>query len=426
MQVALYRICILNTVEVDRFHSPTLRRWNMLKRTHVHNLKMNFTETLKPLWQLTYWIGLLPDWCSSPTRHLCSRIVNRIGVVVAMVTLVTVTVYEMFQLIVKLKTSKSIHSVIYDLVWLFPFLDGTVVLVYFHIQRKRMLTLFKLCDELERDAIIQRHWNASNKSTILVRSWIVGMVCTLTTTSFNLMEPESSNLLTYYPELVQTFTEPVLLMFQFISLIYMNVAVALAAVVPVFVYFRAGCCLNALQAATGDIFTQIECSRTRIKWEDLKITHRIRQIWKIYEEIHRLVNRSNDLLGFLVISVHGLLFVLICCITDAVLLGLNHLSSSDYIILPTLLLLFISLLTSLTLIASQLERSSRQFASHLALKTSQHSSLTDTQTINLLLIQMQSTVLSARPLDLYNINHSLLLQMSSVVVTYTIILLQSA
>jgi 7tm Chemosensory receptor len=138
------------------------------------------------------------------------------------------------------------------------------------------------------------------------------------------------------------------------------------------------------------------------------------------------VNRSNDLLGFLVISVHGLLFVLICSITDAVLLGLNHLSSSDYIILPTMLLLFISLLTSLTLIASQLERSSRQFASHLALMTSQHSSLTDTQTVNLLPHQVQSTVLTARPLDLYKINHSLLLQMSSVVVTYTIILLQSA
>jgi hypothetical protein len=265
MQVALYRICISNTVEVDRFHSCCAIWWKMLKQTYVHSLKMNLTETLKPLWQLTYLIGLLPDWCSSRTRHLCSRILNGIGVFVAMVTLVTVTVYEMFQLIVKLKRSKYIHSIIYDLFWLFPYFDGTAVLVYFHIQRKRILNLFKLCDELECDPIIQRHWNAGKKSAILVRSWMIVLVCTLTTTSFNLMQPESSNLLTYYPELVHIFTEPVLLMFQFISLIYMNVALGLAGVVPVFVYFRAGCCLNALEAATGDIFTQIECSRTHVK-----------------------------------------------------------------------------------------------------------------------------------------------------------------
>ena len=78
-------------------------------------------------------------------------------------------------------------------------------------------------------------------------------------------------------------------------------------------------------------------------------------------------------------------------------------------------------------IASQSERCSRQLASSVAFMiSSHHMSEMERQSALVFLYNIQANTLTARPCDLYDISYSLLLQMFSVVVAYSVIILQSA
>jgi len=96
---------------------------------------------------------------------------------------------------------------------------------------------------------------------------------------------------------------------------------------------------------------------------------------------------------------------------------------------PVFFIFFVSFLTAMILIASESEKSSRKLAVTVSLLISEKGSLlteTERPSAASYLNNIQTNALTARPCELYDINNSLLLQIFGTIVTYTIIILQSA
>ena len=135
-----------------------------------------------------------------------------------------------------------------------------------------------------------------------------------------------------------------------------------------------------MESATKKIFEDLEPPRFRST--EKSSCNQFHELRSLYEQLHQRVNEANNLFGFLVIVVHALLFISICVTADAVLLNLKTLPVTDLILLPTLCTYYVN--------------------------------------------NVQLNTLICRPKDLYEVSYSLLLQIFGTIVTYTVIILQSA
>ena len=148
----------------------------------------------------------------------------------------------------------------------------------------------------------------------------------------------------------------------------------------VFVSYQTASIVEALESATKKIFEDLEPSRFRST--EKSSCNQFHELWSLYEQLRHRVNEANNLFRFLVIVVHALLFISICVTADAVLLNLKTLPVTDLILLPTLCTFYVN--------------------------------------------NVQLNTLICRPKDLYEVSYSLLLQIFGTIVTYTVIILQSA
>ena len=397
------------------------------RRTPVQVLKpkaKSLVEILEPFWKLTYWIGVLPDWCCHPVRSRCSRILNAIANFVCFVILVTVTTYETFQLIVDFMKISSIRHSIYSLFWTLLYITATIFEIVLHMKRQKFQKFFQEWDELERQPLIQRFWNTDNKPTIFIR---VNLTLVMSSVFIIIVliciTPTAPMWMTHRTELVDIFTRPVLVITQAISVLYFAIILNWSVIIPPITSYHMGSVLTALKSATEDTFAAPN------KLQRKAIGEQLDQFWHFYEQLRSRVNETNYLFGFFNLLAYGLLFVCITTLTGSLLLNFKDLSVYEIIISAFLLFMFITFLFMMILTHSQLEQRSRRLAASSALVISQTCHLlTESERIgsHLYIINIQHNVLSARPYDLFTVNYSLLLQMFSVVVTYSVILLQSA
>ena len=254
----------------------------------------------------------------------------------------------------------------------------------------------------------------------MVITFLVNSVL-LATIFFNSNSPL---LLTRHPKLVATFTRPVLLLIQSLSAIYVSTILLVGGGAPTFIAYETGSMLNALSSATKQIFDDLETSETKYS-----LTKQLHDLWHFYEQLRLRTDEANNLFGILVILEHATFFLIICLAVDTFVLNTKTLPLADLIILPVFFFFFVLFLVAMTLIASESEKSSLKLAVTVSLLISKNGSfLTETERLTAAsyLNNIQSNVLTARPCELYDINNSLLLQILGTIVTYTIIILQSA
>ena len=401
-----------------------------LRHTRVEAFKpktKSLVEILELFWKLTYWIGMLPDWCCHPIRSRCSRILNGIVSFVCFVVVVTVTAYETFQLIVDFLKLNSIRHSVFSLFYTWLYITGTIFVIVLHLKRQKFLKFFQEWDELEHQPLIRRFWNTDSKPTIFLRINLIMDISTIfIVIALICINPTAPMWLTHRTELVDIFTRPVLFITQAISLVYLTMILNWSVVVPTITAYHMGSALTALQSATENNFAALDSPN---KFQRNAIGDRLNQFWHLYEQIRSKANETNYLFGLLHFLLYGMLFVCITFQTGTLLLYRKDLPIHEIITLVFLLIALITYLFMLILTQSQLEQCSRQLAASSALVISKTCHLlTESERISckLYIINIQQNVLSARPYDLFSVNYSLLLQLFSVVVTYSVILLQSA
>jgi hypothetical protein len=332
---------------------------------------------------------------------------------------------QMFQLYITIVTGASLGSLFYLVSALLTFITAVTLSIYFTARRKKLAEYFKLWNTLEDQPLIQDHWPGSRTATFLVYSIIVFLLAAITAL---IVYPSTGgsdpSQLHNHLILRLIFNRWLLVLFQSIGVIYAVVNCGAAMLVPSLVYYQAGLAVAALESATRQTFHQLQVYKLG-NWEMKSSFH---QLWHLYEQIRRQVAQANNLFGFPSALMSGALLVLLCLTTSRLLRNVNHLPLSEAIALPIFCLVPVLGITFMTLIASQLEKSSRRLASTAALLLSENiciMSEDERHRAALYLNNIQTNILCARPWDLFDINYSLILSIFSFVVTYTIIILQS-
>ena len=381
-------------------------------------------QVLEPVWKLSFWVGVFPDWCHSPPRKPCSIIFNRIAVFISTLILTVLTSYQTFYLIIDFLEITSIKSIIFSLIGFFPQLTAVVFSFYIQLRRNTILKFFKFWNELECHPVMQNRRNDKKMTTLVIISMVITFLVNSVLLATIFFNSNSPLLLTRHPKLVATFTRPVLLLIQSLSAIYVSTILLVGGGAPTFIAYETGSMLNALSSATKQIFDDLETSKTKYS-----LTKQLHDLWHFYEQLRLRTDEANNLFGILVLLEHATFFLIICLAVDTFVLNTKTLPLADLIILPVFFFFFVLFLVAMTLIASESEKSSRKLAVTVSLLISKNGSfLTETERLTAAsyLNNIQSNVLTARPCELYDINNSLLLQILGTIVTYTIIILQSA
>ena len=90
-----------------------------MRKTAFHEVKHpSLVEAVKPLRNLTYLFGVLPNWLSENESTLLSVVASFVGIFLNFALTSLLLAYQVFQLITEVKKSSSIHQTILIFVWI--------------------------------------------------------------------------------------------------------------------------------------------------------------------------------------------------------------------------------------------------------------------------------------------------------------------
>lgn len=199
----------------------------------------------------------------------------------------------------------------------------------------------------------------------------------------------------------------------------------MADILPAFIYYNSATVVETLTQQWVNLTSLISTDEGKNQLEDGVIEKETRRISQLYDSLVKLVFRADHLVGPIVILNQGLTFIVVCAITSFLV---NNTNRNDTLLVVYLILSVFRLVWPI-LLASKLNTSaSRLRAAVLSFQSKSHYKdflYQERKAVRYFLDQLQSDQLAACPSGLYKITPSMLLVMLNLVVTYTIILLQS-
>jgi len=197
-------------------------------------------------------------------------------------------------------------------------------------------------------------------------------------------------------------------------------------IVPSMVYYHSATVIEGIKYELRELSTDCNAAPSVPK------SKLIYNLWSRFETLTVMVSRADALFGSMVIICQGILFSMICGLVYFLLNTMKTQPETLGIILQTLLpsfLLYSSRLWFTISFMSKLDRSSFELLSTLSYFSNQRANCSDEEErrmIGSFLGRMKQLKLAAYPSGFYKIKPSVFLNMLSLVVTYTIILLQTS
>ncbi|XP_046636894.1 uncharacterized protein LOC124315327 isoform X2 [Daphnia pulicaria] len=430
---------------------------------NVKCVKSNISldETLRPLWKLTHYCGILLDWCRPICKdnHRFYKVTRLIWITLLFLLLFAIFLFEMIQLVRGIESAPNIHVMILNILWSVPLLVGFIVQEQFIRYRREFLCFFKDWRALEIEiaqlnpdcVMCQSRGMHLTMYAIHAVMTIVGLIA-LGLDIFN--HPEAPYLISTYQIVRETIPPPLICLIHLTPVAFTFIFLIIADLVPSFTYYHAALAVNCLEKNLAKFFSK-QLSNDRVLFvkslankplsnqnlnyckalpetTTFELDGYVHLIWKTYDNIDRMVNRANSLFGTFWVCSQGVILFMITALLYSVFYYLDDalkMRSIDQI-LPYLLN-FIGLtfrLISSTLISSHLHQRTIQFRGTLNRLLNQHwfqLGKPDRELLRSFLSRLSNDHLVASPLDLYNITPSILLSVLGLVVSYVIVLLQS-
>jgi 7tm Chemosensory receptor len=387
------------------------------------------TDALRPFSKLTYWCGVLPDWCCSSERHLLSRVINTIGILCSMITMLILAAYETFQLCVEVKRMNSIHSIMVNLLWFSIYPVAITVQLRYLICRKRMMDFFQNFRQLERQPLILQYparysWICG----IAIVSYMILTIGSVAATSEVIFNQNSSVFMTHHAILCDLFTPTGLGLFHVAACVYTGILGILMDVVPALIFYHSALALKSLESAILQhfVFTKLRRTSKSVKYDWIRLE--FDKLWLQYEDIRTVVDQANRLFGLVVLLKDGVYFLATCILTYMVFYRLKSLETNYLFIAIYAASVYSFRSVMSTLMAAQLHQSWRQLSATFSSLISRNWTLLTDEERKMAEVMMncvQTNRLIARPCDLYDVNYTFLLRVLSFTATYVIIILQS-
>lgn len=385
-------------------------------------------RSLSPLWKFTYYSGLLLDW-SRPMRSGClSIVIHCITIPLFFSSMIYYSVNMIFQVVQAVTNPErsSLYEVMLPLVSWSNFPLIFLAWATYLLQRTKLLAFFRDWNRLEKQHIIDNE--SIKRFCIIVYGlyFILGGIFSINFMIFYIalsMEAKYEMITLSYPEIRNSFLS------GFRHLIIINIFTSvtflcLVDIVPILVYYHASKVIQTLEWE----FKSIPQAASVLPSFNKELA--IHRIWSDFEHLRVMVSRANGLFGPTVMLNHGVAFFIICGSLFLTLNSLKKWENTDTIlpILLACLVFFPSRLLFSILLMSKVSGSSDHLLSTVALySTSKWLSMEkkERKTVHGFLNRIQHVKLAACPSGFYRITHSILLTLLSLIVSYTVIFIQS-
>jgi 7tm Chemosensory receptor len=413
-----------------------------MRPTAFHKVKHpSLVEAVKPLRNLTYLFGVLPNWSSENEPNLLTVVASFIGIFLNLALTSLLLAYQVFQLIMEVKKSSSIHQIIMILLWICIYATGLSFHLYCLKKRTSLMSYIDDWSIVEQHPAIRKHlgfFQSEHTFTyrllygVYIVTEIVSIAGILTSVVF---QPDQIFLLSHHRIFTEMLTSPVICFIHVETFFIFVIISALAQMFPTFVYHHGVLAISSLEQHVRHYFKfevsirPIKSSQVGNLFADQTIfEEQLKLAWTQMEKIRGFVGRANQIFGPLILIHHGCIFILACCLTYTVLRSINTSPASELFKLILIALVNVAHLIVPVLVMDRLSRSCRQFQASLSELFSENWFLlseNERSIVSTFLNRAQSTYMSVSPSDLYGVNRSLLLSMLSLTVTYIVILFQS-
>lgn len=424
-------------------------------------LSFSLRRSLVPLHKLSYWSGTVLNWCAptGPHHYYRSRrrsinFVIRCIIVAFFLLLSTyTTIVEFLELLFFLQTQPITFEKLIP--YTINFAGRPVVLgahLYFVIHRKKLLSFFCKWNQMELNyASLDRNYSVCRKSQTTSRVCTIMMSIYLMFSAFIFVgyiilvmgNEENSKIISsdeakdtdkffVKNQLKYYMTNWVYISIDFITIFPTLIILTMMDIVPTFVFYHGSNFLQILRdrfiqlGGLVNLRSNISSISNNSSGNKFDVEAKIHDIWFHYETLNQLINKANKIFGPLLILNHGLAFFDICSATVALFYSSNDNGNTLY---TSVLIGFTLRLACSVLLMSKVRTSSNQLYSTVTtvqLRSWTLLSPKEHRILQSFLSQLQNDRLVASPCQLYKITSSILLAMLSLVITYTIVLIQSA
>ena len=237
-------------------------------------------------------------------------------------------------------------------------------------------------------------------------------------------------LISYIPNLSNSIWFTVVFRVQFLLWgLFIATFIIVADLVPAFVYYHAAKQIEAIEREIRSMYDRSDGLSG------------VKHIWFRFEDWRRLIRRADQLFGPIIILNHGTSFFSICCDVCSVLNYVKHEtnhhdgtmhndSSDDYDGFGQILFIFINILRlvfSIFMMAKIPKECDSLLTTLLHISTSHYHAVEKEERYILksFINRLQFGGLVASPVGFYSITPSILLTMLSLIVTYSVIMLQT-
>lgn len=386
-------------------------------------------RSLAPLWKLTCYCGLLLDWCRPMSRK--SRCACATVRYLAIATHLLITIYGMACDLVRLKNDMN-DTVLHIVTEAMDFIIQPIILfiwAYFMLHRKSMMVFF--------DAWAKQQIQLQNSSQQNEIKWVtIGVYLiygSFATTIFCLfmyyafttpLSPHWDITVSYYPSLSDDIYYCTLnRLIRILQGFHFCVFFLLMDIVPIMVYYLSS---KIIQSIEIEIIIMENCKSSNNNLSDYLEPLSLR-----FEAIRSLVHRTDHLFGCFVVLSQGVSFFNICSSVYSLLNCVRGSCPQYSGAILALLITFFNYLVRMTLtvlLIAKVRKSSGSLLSAvncLSVRRCRLSNKEERRVLKTFLGSLQHEGLAACPSGLYKITSSVLLSLLSLVMSYTIILLQT-
>ena len=404
------------------------------KTSSVHPLLFNLEKSLSPLWKWTYYIGFTFDWCRRiPNQSRLSIIIRCLVIFfsfVFQVYAISFSIYDLCRVVIN--PEKKFRDVVLKTIVLG---DRPLVLyVWFYFLRYRadIQTFFSDWGRME-EKFTKGFDSATIKRTVIIIYSVyytygflfLFVFVGIFTTSTSPISASDDWIINYYPDLVLNTPYTIFVrLIPPVSITFVTVFFPLIDILPAIVYCHAAKLVEAMRWDVRDLITNVSGNKVS------KSDH-VYNLWSRFETLTFLVDRADRLFGGIIIICHGILFFCTCTIVYSLLNTIKNPSDDGLNTLPlylTCLFQYPSRLLFSVCFLSKLNDSSaklRSAVAYLSHRLERSSDKEERRIMRSFYNRLKETKLAACPSGFYKVKSSVLLTLLSLIVSYTIILLQT-
>ena len=345
------------------------------------------------------------------------------------------TIFQAAQLSIEILTeTNTIHKYIPNLTWFCTHPLSVFIFVQFIVKREQLWFFFEDWRCMENHNTISSHLEFKNianlKHLIVSLNWFMYLSITCVACCLILYRPEASYLLSHYEQLRDVLGLPFVIIFHSTSVMSTFISEPLSGAVPGFVFYHAGQILRSIKCDIEHTFIQLtDNSNIKMLSSSARSTFQIQMhaIFLRYEILSKLVKRANKLFGALMIFNHATLLFMIVVLLYSIFHQIQR-SRIDALIFFSAIIPYSYLLLINHLLSAQLSSASSKLKftlSSMMARNCLRLTKEDLSIASIFLSHLQEDKLAARPLNLYSINNSSILTLTSIIISYVMVLLQA-